>query len=404
MDRSIVRPVLEAIVELGAAREQLADYYRIIDRFCAKWLGKPRSAMSLEDEETVYLTHELLREYLRFEGNNKRVALWLLTINRCCRNYSADLSRTRAEFARIVRGTDLAFDHTLLSPILQRVRFYEERHSSAAAEGLGGRDSLGSFYQWVGIYCTYVYPRLREDPRSKDRSMVSTLGFLISEFISLKANVSRMAALVLAIKEACALARPAASADSAADAAGDTVAPGTETRYVEQILDRLRAESSAEPSVKPLAEPSVKPLAEQASQKAKGGPKGTRSAASKEDRAAKTGSAAETSGDGLGARILAVARELARTETGLERMMEKIDQWITRELGREGDRLKSSAAALFQRETPKSREAVRRMAVGLQRNPRAMRAEVQLRIRTAKGSAKALLARLYVLALLESLV
>ncbi len=343
-------------MELGAARGELADYYRIIDRFCARWLGKPRSAMSLEDEETVYLTHELLRGYLSFEGNNKRVALWLLTINRCCRNYSADLSRTRAEFARILRGTDLAFDHTLLSPILQRVRFYEERHSSAAAEGLGGRDSLGSFYQWVGIYCTYVYPRLREDPRSKDRSMVSTLGFLISEFISLKANVSRMAALVLAIKEACALARPAGSADCAADAAGDAVAPGTETRYVEQILDRLRAESSAEPPAKPLAD-----------------------------------------------RILAVARELEKTETGLERMMEKIDQWATRESGREGDRLKSSAGALFQRETPKSREAVRRMAVGLKRNPRAMRAEVQLRIRTAKGPAKALLARLYVLALLESL-
>ena len=44
-------------------------------------------------DAVLYLTHDLLGEYLRLEENSKRLAFWLLTLNRCCLNFTAGPSR-----------------------------------------------------------------------------------------------------------------------------------------------------------------------------------------------------------------------------------------------------------------------------------------------------------------------
>src|SRR5512138_1721417 len=136
-DRSIVRPVLSAMDNLRAAEADLAVYYRIVDAFCAQWNGALRERTRLQGDEIIYLIHVLLGEYLRFEGNNRRVALWLLTIHRCCRNRGAALDEARRELGDTMRSADLSFDDTLLEPILKKVQFFEERHEEASRNGLG---------------------------------------------------------------------------------------------------------------------------------------------------------------------------------------------------------------------------------------------------------------------------
>jgi hypothetical protein len=385
VDKSIVRPVLDAINAMRSSHRELAVYYGIVDVFCSRWMGKPRGAMNLEDEETIYLAHELLREYLRFEGNNKRVALWLLTINRCCRNYSADLARARREFARAVRGTDLDFDHTLLAPILQKANLFESRHSKASTVELGANDTMGSFYQWIGIYCTYVYPRLREDPHARDRSMVSTLAFLISEFISLKENVSRVAALLLAMKEACALGQPSVREGHPAGGAPDgIVAAGTETEIVEQILERLRAESRGE---SPAPETEVAAASEESK------PEGR--ASSRAD------GPADRAGE-LEAAMLAAAADISAAEAGsLAGVMEDVRRWAGRESGRHPRAFRRAVEGLLSRETPRSREVAAGIAAGLRARPRELFNKLESRMGSSGAAGRGLLARLIVLALAQ---
>jgi hypothetical protein len=365
VDRSIVRPVLDAINTLRSNRADLTVYYRIIDLFCARWLGASRGEMNIEDEESIYLAHELLREYLRFEDSTMRVALWLLTINRCCRNYSADLSPIRREFDQAVQGADLDFDGTLLAPIMEKIRFFESSHANARTKTLGQDDPMGSYYQWIGIYCTNVYPRLKQDPQARDRSMVSTLGFLISEFISLKENVSRMAALLLAIKEACVLGRPSDRPDSVRKASpgeDGTVMPGAEIEIVEEILERLRAESGAE-----------------------------------------AGGAGN--GKPLETRVVEAAREIegAAPET-LPELIAKIEQWSGQELDRDRESFRRSVLELLSQEPGRSRETARKIAYGLLKESVGMKSRLGVRIGSASGSGRSLLSRLIVLATLEAVL
>jgi hypothetical protein len=365
VDRSIVRPVLDAINTLRSNRADLTVYYRIIDLFCARWLGIPRSEMNIEDEESIYLAHELLREYLRFEDSTLRVALWLLTINRCCRNYSADLSHVASEFEQAVQGADLDFDGTLLAPIIEKVKFFEAAHAAAGAKTLGQDDAMSSYYQWIGIYCTNVYPRLKQDPQARDRSMVSTLGFLISEFISLKENVSRMAALLLAIKQACVHGRtsdrPQDGRRSTPEDDG-TVMPGTETAIVEQILERLRAESGGE-----------------------SGTAGT--------------------GKPLEAMVAEAAREIeeAAPET-LPALIAKIERWSGEELDRDREAFRRSVLEILSQEPDRSRETARKIASGLLKEAAGMKNRLGVRIGAASGTGRSLLSRLIVLAALEAVL
>jgi hypothetical protein len=395
LDKSIVRPVLDALNTLRSSRQDLAVYYLIIDRFCALWMGRPREEMDLEDDEATYLAHDLLREYLRFEGNDRRVALWLLTINRCCGNAGADLTGVTSEFDRAVMSTDLDFDHTLLSPILERVRLFEERHARAAEEGLGERDPLGSFLQWVGVYSSYVYPRLLQDARASDRSMVSTLAFLISEFISLKENVGRMATLLLAIKETCALARPEAN-PSGGEHAGvvDTwVKPGTEAGYVQQILERLGAESAGISRAAPDGGPGPAPAAD-----GDGAPKAAR--AGEAPNAPQTG---RTGVEHEIQRVLAAVGELEHTGAeGVGAALARLQSWAGREAARDGEDLRAAVDELCGRESGRSRAAVRRMSAGLSADPGRVLSALERRLRPARGSGRALLARLAVLAVLDA--
>ncbi len=359
VDKSIVRPVLDAINDLRSCRQELDVYYQIVDLFCCQWLDRPRAGMSLEEEETIYLAHELLREYLRFEGNNRRVALWLLTINRCCRNATVDLDPIRSEFSGSLRVADLDFDRTLLAPILEKVRLFESTHEFATSQALGSQDTMGSFYQWIGIYCTYVYPRLREDAQACDRSMVSTLAFLISEFISLKENVSRVAALLLAIKEACVYGRPQPPAQ-AAEIDG-AVAAGTETELVEQILERLGAESAGGRSEEPAPAGSVE--------------EAVRAAA---------------------------ARIESAEPSALPDAIAAAERWSRDAAARDTEGTRLELEALLSREARRSREAALRMAAELRSRPAAAGVQLQERLRRSQPGGRGLLARLIALAMFEA--
>ena len=251
-DKSIVQPVLRAVEHMQSSPEELAAMYRIVDQFSSEWLGRPREEMRFEGDAVLYLIHDLLGEYLRLEENHKRLAFWLLTLNRCCLNFTADLSRTRAELQQALAGTDLSLDTTLLEPVFEKIREYEEGHRLAVREKLGRGDRLGGFLQWVGTYCGYIYPVFIRGNDPVNRTVISSISFLTAEYIKLRSNVFRVAALLLGIKEACAIgtavrADQAGPAGPAAPAAGDdgeeaTVAAGQDREYVEALLGRLRQE------------------------------------------------------------------------------------------------------------------------------------------------------------------
>ncbi len=386
VDKSLVQPVLDAIIEMRSSPRELAVFYEIVDVFCARWLGKPRSQMSLEDEETIYLAHELLREYLRFEGNNKRVALWLLTINRCCRNYTADLSGPGENFSLAVSGSDLDFDRTLLGPILQKADLFESRHSTAVSQEMGADDAMGSFYQWIGAYCTYVYPKLQEEAagggpvQHADKAMVSTLAFLISEFISLKENVSRVAAIFLALKEACALGQPAGG-QQALPAPAPTegmVAAGTEADLVGQILEKLRAESRTGTE----AEAAI--AAELADEPG-------------EDPAARAREAQ--------AAILDAASDIRAAEPGsLARAAGDLMKWAAAESGKSPDAFRRAVGALVEKESVRAREAVGKIAAGLSARPKEYCKKLEEKMGAAGEDGRKLLSRLIAIAAAQTAV
>jgi hypothetical protein len=252
-DKSIIQPVLRAVEHMQSSPEELAALYRIVDQFSSEWLGRPREEMRFEGDAVLYLIHDLLGEYLRLEENHKRLAFWLLTLNRCCLNFTADLRQTRAELQQALAGTDLSLDTTLLEPVFETVHEYEEGHRLAVREKLGRGDRLGGFLQWVGTYCGYIYPIYIRGSDPVNRTVISSITFLTAEYIKLRSNVYRVAALLLGIKEACAigtaLARVQAGLAAAEPLAGEpggeeeaSVMAGQDREYVEALLGRLRQE------------------------------------------------------------------------------------------------------------------------------------------------------------------
>lgn len=202
-DRSVIQPVLHAVESLQSATQGLATLYEVVDQFCAVWTGKQREQMLFEGDTILYLIHELLGEYLHLEQNNKRVAFRMLTLNRCCTNFDADLHSKRSELEELICSSDLGPDATLLEPIFSQIREYEQIHKRSLTEELGESDAMGNFLQWVGAYCSYIYPAIIRDKNKITKTVISAISFLICEHIKLRSNASRMAELLLGIKEAC---------------------------------------------------------------------------------------------------------------------------------------------------------------------------------------------------------
>jgi len=264
-DKSIIQPVLRAVEHMQSSPEELSALYRVVDQFASEWLGRPREEMRFEGDAVLYLIHDLLGEYLHLEENHKRLAFWLLTLNRCCLNFNADLSQTRAELQQALAGTDLSLDTTLLEPVFETIREYEEGHRLAVRENLGREDRLGGFLQWVGTYCGYIYPVYIRGSDPVNRTVISSITFLTAEFIKLRSNVYRIAALLLGLKEACAIgtalhraqagpvittAFSATAAEPLAVEPGDeeaSVMAGQDREYVEALLERLRQERGRNP-------------------------------------------------------------------------------------------------------------------------------------------------------------
>jgi hypothetical protein len=242
-DKSVIQPVLRAVESLQAVTQGLDTLYEVVDQFCAVWIGKTREQMLFEGDMILYLTHELLGEYLHLEENNKRVAFWMLTLNRCCTNFDVDLRPKRRELEKLIENSDLGLDGTLLEPIFSQIRDYQQIHNHSQAEELGESDALGSFLQWVGAYCSYIYPTIIRDRNKVTKTVISAISFLISEYIKLRSNASRMAALLLGIKEACVYGSSVqAGGEFRPCAPTESIPAGQDEQYVEALLQRLRQE------------------------------------------------------------------------------------------------------------------------------------------------------------------
>ncbi|OHD12963.1 MAG: hypothetical protein A2086_11680 [Spirochaetes bacterium GWD1_27_9] len=246
-DRSIVKPIIDSIEYFNNSEIELQYFYKVIDRFCAAWFG--RSILSNKFKEIdLLLIHDLLGEYLRFEENSKRIALWLLSINRVCYNYTADLSMARKETGEMLQGVDGSVDTSLISQILIIIRELEEKHLTAGQEDKGQGDTIGNFLQWVGIYTTYIYPSLENKSDYYDKNIVKAMNFLLSEFIQQRSNDKRLAYLILAIMEAC-KQYSLQSANDQSNFVSDynhidgLVFAGKEESLVEELLNKLRDEN-----------------------------------------------------------------------------------------------------------------------------------------------------------------
>jgi len=84
--------------------------------------------------------------------------------------------------------------------------------------------------------------------------VIGSISFLTAEYIKLRSNVYRIAALLLGIKEACAIgtglrgvpAEPVAAQPAAAEPGEEeaVIVAGQDHEYVEALLGRLRQEES----------------------------------------------------------------------------------------------------------------------------------------------------------------
>ena len=240
-DKSVIQPVLRAVESLQSSSQGMDALYEVVDQFCAVWIGKRREQMLFEGDAILYLTHELLGEYLHLEQNDKRVAFWMLILNRCCTNFETDLRVKRRNLEKLIDSSDLGLDGTLLEPIFSQIRDYQQIHNRSQAEELGESDALGSFLQWVGAYCSYIYPTIIRDRNKVTKTVISAISFLISEYIKLRSNVSRMAALLLGIKEACVYGTSIRTGGEFQPCTPtESVPAGQDEQYVEALLQRLR--------------------------------------------------------------------------------------------------------------------------------------------------------------------
>ena len=169
-DRSMIKPILDALEYFSTSEEELEFFYNVVDKFCAAWFGKPVFASHFSKIDYALL-HELLGEYIRFESNNKRIALWILAINRVCYNFTASLDSVKYEICEMEDSIDDSFDTTLIDPIVSSLKSFERQHLNAGVNDKGENDGVGDFLQWVGIYVTYVYPSLENKQNFYDKNI-----------------------------------------------------------------------------------------------------------------------------------------------------------------------------------------------------------------------------------------
>jgi hypothetical protein len=203
-DRSIIKPIISAMDYFNSAVDEVEYFYKIIDRFCAYWFGRQIHLSKLSNIE-LFLIHELLGEFLRFEENNKRVALWVLALNRICYNFSRDISPVVSELEKMNNDESLDIDPTLIAPILKQIKKLDELHKKSGKDGdVGSEDLIGNYLQWVMVYTGFVYPSLNDKfDFHEQAAVVKSMNYVLMEFIKQHSNDKRMAYLILGIAEAC---------------------------------------------------------------------------------------------------------------------------------------------------------------------------------------------------------
>lgn len=246
-DRSTVKPIIDALEYFNQSDIELQYFYKVIDRFCAAWFGKPIVVSKFKNIDLL-LIHDLLGEYLRFEENSKRIGLWLLAINRVCYNYTADLSVAQKEINELTENIDDSVDVSLIEQILKSLKDFEEKHLKAGQDDRGQSDSIGNFLQWVGLYTTFIYPSLENKTDIYDKNILKAMNFLLIEFIGQKSNDKRLAYLLMAIMEACKQFSIQETNNEAEfvkeyDKKEETVLAGKEESLVEELLKKLRDEN-----------------------------------------------------------------------------------------------------------------------------------------------------------------
>jgi len=243
-DRSVIQPILEALEYFNKSKEELDFFYNIIDKFCASWFGKPVMTTNFTSSD-LFLIHDLLGEYLRFEGNSKKIALWLLAINRVCYNYTQDLSKVKKEVEELKKISKDELDTSLIDPILNTLRNLEELHLTSSINNKPQEDIINNFLQWVGIYTTFIYPSLENKMDFYDKNILRAMNFLLSEFLKQKTNDKRLAFLIIAIMEACkqySLQNNNINPDLFTQNS-EIVVPGKEEKLVEELLNKLKKET-----------------------------------------------------------------------------------------------------------------------------------------------------------------
>ena len=248
-DAGMLKPILDAIEDFEEDSESLEQFYRIVDKFCVQWFGKPALVADF-DTVDLLLIQDMLGEYLAFEGNNKKIALWLLSINRVCYNFNADLSEAAEEIEQLREEYDEEPDTSLIEPIIAHLKQLEVRHLNAGIDNIGREDSIGNFLQWVGLYATFIYPSLDNKTDFCDKGVLKAMNYLLTEFIKQKSNDKRLAFLIMAIMEACkqySVANiddnPQFVDDYAKNVEGEPVLAGTEEDLVQQLLSNLHNET-----------------------------------------------------------------------------------------------------------------------------------------------------------------
>ncbi len=245
-DRSIIKPILDALDYFNNSAEEINHFYKIIDKFCGLWFKKPPKSARYNALE-LFLLHDLLGEYIRFEENNKRIALWLLSINRICYNYSADMTTVTEELSLLESTDEKEFDTTLIEPILNELVNLENLHENAGKYDKGETDIISTYIQWVAAYTTIVYPSMENKLDFYEKTTITAMNYILQEFIKQRSNVKRMAYLVMGIKEACKLysiQKNTLSGDLLSSyIINEAVIPGKDEDMVKEILDKLKDEN-----------------------------------------------------------------------------------------------------------------------------------------------------------------
>lgn len=246
-DTSVIKPIIEALEYFDKSDAEIQFFYNIIDKFSAQWFGSQVN-VSRFTKVDLMLIHELLGEFLRFDANNRRVALWLLAINRICYNYSADLTEVKRELERQELLIDETSDTSLVDPIINNMKEFNRLHQEAGIDNKGEADKVGNFLQWVGLYTTYIYPSLENKLDYYDKNVLNTMHYLLMEFIKQKSNDKRLALLIMALAEACKHYNfhngyESTIPDFELDGSNSQVLAGQDEALVGVILRKLKAEN-----------------------------------------------------------------------------------------------------------------------------------------------------------------